>query len=233
MIPLLLLLLLLTKETVISSYKYFALKVVEGGEKSSSLHLETIQLKRITDSAETSIMNYLPQSHSDVHYVKDSNHQLIGAAAMFGPVGISIHDYIYQQQPSKKLMLLLWKEVSFALIQLHIHNILHGDPRMPNLLRVHQTGNYNTRNGGDKSGAVGQLVWIDFRQSSEFSVEHDCRVCIHSFFRHPLHMVNSTIEKLILEYPLCLSESVKPKVASDPSVSVWQDNVWKELNSNL
>jgi len=83
----------------------------------------------------------------------------------------------------------LWSEVCDALMSLHQNGILHGDPRMANLIRVPmevpKKGAAATRTR-DTVQQGSRLVWIDFRTASAgygpVDLATDAIVFMESFF---------------------------------------------------
>jgi len=171
-----------------------ALKIVDGsqhhGDHLTTLHFEIDGLRKLLQRFHdsTALLQLLPTQVHGPYVVDQASH--CGGAALFGPVGITVAHEL--QRGLKSCSLELWTEVSDALMQLHRHGVVHGDPRLPNLIRIPRNtprlGATATRTStSNESMEVGesQLKWIDFRQTSLFDHRHDISVCIRSFF--PYH----------------------------------------------
>jgi hypothetical protein len=118
-----------------------ALKVVDS-EKENVLALvnEVSRLRSLRMSKQGShVLQLLPEPLTEDACVLP-NH--LGAAALFHPVGSSLE--------AADRSLSLWVEVCGSLGALHTAGIMHGDPRLPNIIRVNDA-----------------LVWIDCRLCPE------------------------------------------------------------------
>jgi hypothetical protein len=177
----------------------FALKVVEEGphgEHITSLCREVEELTRLLAIPEGQpVRRYLPSSCTKSHSTYDRDgRSLVGAAAMFEPVGVSLYE--------AKRTEALWLEVCRAFAALHAAGIWHGDPRLPNIIRVSMSKSRAgaatrlTPSASSAAAAIpssasvsstnGQLVWIDLRTSSQaataFDMRVDCDILLQSFF---------------------------------------------------
>ena len=228
----------------------FALKVVEGsqhGEHITSLQREVEQLTRLllTLPEDHSVRRYLPHSCSSLHtsYDRDGR-EPVGAAALFEPVGLPLSEAERTEA--------LWTEVCRALAALHAAGLRHGDPRLPNIIRMpackpgHRTGATARRAspGASTAAAVassppaaalssanGQLVWIDLRTSSlkvsEAEVRLDCDMLLRSFFR--AEKDDPRLIALVAEYlPLVRGEEVAAAV-----LERWSWNAWEQLGGAI
>ena len=218
----------------------FALKVVEGdqhGEHITSLCREVEELTRLLSTLPegSPVRRYLPASCSTLHISRDGLEQ-IGAAAMFQPVGVSVSE--------AKRTEALWLDVCQALAALHTAGIRHGDPRLPNLVRV-QTGNSRTGatstratpdlSSAPLSSANGQLVWIDLRTScravTELDVRVDCDMLLRSFFIRAVKD-DARLVGLIDEY-VCLFGAqvaeVEAAVTAADARKHWCQRAWSHL----
>lgn len=108
---------------------------------------------------------------------------------LLGPVGQSIE----KENRSDDLFYTLLR----SLFLLHRFRIRHGDPRMPNIIRVSS----NTSSSSiSSSGLSSRLVWIDLRETySEYSrydyFALDFRIFIKSFFHLPADSKYDDLEK--------------------------------------
>jgi tRNA A-37 threonylcarbamoyl transferase component Bud32 len=147
---------------------------------------------------------------------------------MFEPVGVSLGE-AKRSEP-------LWIEVCRALAALHAAGIWHGDPRLPNIVRVSATklrpGATATRLTSTSSSAAAdtELVWIDFRTSSHsatpFDLCFDSRVLLQSFFGH-VSKEDPRFNRLAKQYSAML-DTLR---AGDLSVlTAWCQQAWRELH---
>lgn len=193
---------------IVGTLRVFALKVVDGGQNGehiTSLSREVDLLTRFPTKLphDLPVWRHLPRSCSDLYISYDSNgHSQLGAAAKFQPVGVSLRDADRSEQ--------LWGEVCRALAALHLAGIYHGDPRLPNIVRL-----------ADK-----ELVWIDFRTSNTATTiefRFDCLILLQSFFGH-LPKQNSRFDELATEYTKALD-------ADDlSSLTDWCERAWTILD---
>ena len=105
-----------------------ALKIVDdaqGGLHITALKREDEQVRLLTARVDLplEVRNALPRLLQPFTLAGD-----FGAAMLSGPVGESLTDTARSES--------LWLEVCKALLLLHLSAIVHGDPRMPNLVRV-------------------------------------------------------------------------------------------------
>ena len=105
-----------------------ALKISRDAAHIDSLTLEVIKTRAVRQraSACASVLNVLPDAPSDVKLVLDST-EMLGAGFTFGPVGETV--------ASQERTYELWEEILGSLLQLHRLGEVHGDPRLPNLVR--------------------------------------------------------------------------------------------------
>jgi hypothetical protein len=215
----------------------YALKIVEGGKQGehiTSLCREVEQLTRLlTTPDDRPVRRHLPRSCSALYTAYDiEGREKLGAAAMFEPVGVSLGE--------AKRSELLWMEVCRALAALHVAGIWHGDPRLPNLVRVSamkpRTGATTTRLTSTSSSAASadaELVWIDFRTSSHsatpFDTCFDSRVLLQSFFVH-VSKEDPRFDRLAKQYNAIL-DTLRAGDAS--ALSAWCQQAWRELHIAL
>lgn len=163
----------------------FALKVVDRRHQDS-LDAEHLKLRRliITDAADR--VAVLPTFVSpSVRHAADPSGAPLGSGLLLQPVG----EWIWAERPSDCQTVLF--EVLDALVQLHQLDVVHGDARLENLVRVD-----------------GRLVWIDFREcqleaSQELQRWWDLRTCLNNFSRHyrrSLTHVEADLEGLQEQY---------------------------------
>lgn len=217
-----------------SAPRGYALKVVEGGKQGehiTSLCREVEQLTRLLSTPEDRpVRRHLPRSCSELYTAYDpEGREQLGAAAMFEPVGVSLGEAKRSES--------LWMEVCRALAALHAAGIWHGDPRLPNLVRVSaskpRAGATATRlASASSSTADAELVWIDFRTSSHsatpFDICFDCRVLLHSFFAH-VSKEDPRLDRLSKQYSVML-DTLRGSAASFMSeLSAWCQQAWREL----
>ena len=147
-----------------------ALKISRDATHIDSIALEVFKTRAVRECALRSVsdaLSALPTAPSDAKLVLDvDSTQKLGAGFTFGPVGVSV--------ASEQRSYALWLEVVAALLLLHRMGEVHGDPRLPNLLRVEER----------------RLVWIDLRESEaaespSHAYELDVQKCAASFFRVP------------------------------------------------
>jgi tRNA A-37 threonylcarbamoyl transferase component Bud32 len=154
---------------------------------------------------------------------------------MFEPVGVSLGE-VKRSEP-------LWGEVCRALAALHAAGIWHGDPRLPNIVRIAATkpraGATATRLTSASSPAAAaetELVWIDFRTSfhsaTPFDVCFDSRVLLQSFFVH-LSKEDPRFDRLAKQYSAMLDTLRGGGASSMSELSVWCQQAWSELHVAL
>ncbi len=216
--------------------RVYALKVVEGGKQGehiTSLCREVEQLTRLlVPPDDRPVRRHLPRSCSALYtaYDHDEREQL-GAAAMFEPVGVSLGDAKRSES--------LWMDVCRALAALHAAGIWHGDPRLPNIVRVSatklRTGATATRLASTSASAASadvELVWIDFRTSSHsatpFDLCFDSRVLLQSFFI--LSKEDPRLDRLAKQYSAMLDALRAGDVSALPA---WCEQAWRELRVAL
>jgi hypothetical protein len=152
--------------------EFWALKVVD--EHIDSLRAECNIMGRLQSigfppSIKKSLPFLSPQCQNP-YYMGDVDHPTVGSI-LLGPVGESI---MLEDRSFDLFSCLLG-----SLIELHRHLIRHGDPRMPNIIRI-----------SPPLSSPSSFVWIDLRESEvEFSVHGrfivDFRLFIRSFFNRP------------------------------------------------
>ena len=191
---------------------YFALKITRDTSHISSLELEVLKLQEvIAHSAPLPwLQPRLPSPPSALRLVLEESDRL-GAGFMFGPVGKAV----WSEQPRD---VRLWQEVLASLLLLHRAGLVHGDPRLPNLLRVPSRD---------------QLVWIDFRESSAHeddpmaAFQLDFQRCIASFYG--VDASHSRMLELKQQYAKLLQDHARPAgAAADvlPTERAFATQVW-------
>ncbi len=135
-------------------------------------------------------------------------------------------------------------DVCRALAALHAAGIWHGDPRLPNIVRIAATklraGATATRLTSASSSAAAavdtELVWIDFRTSSHsatpFDICFDCRVLLQSFFVH-LFKEDPRFDQLAKQYSAMLDTLRGGDASSLSDLSAWCQQAWRELHVAL
>jgi serine/threonine protein kinase len=86
----------------------------------------------------------------------------LGSAFYFTPVGFPFKE---------RIDLVMFRNVLTALRELHLAQVIHGDPRLPNLVRISADNN-------------SRLMWIDFQRAifGSFHPVSDLIICLQSFF---------------------------------------------------
>ena len=215
-----------------TSTKPYALKVVEANESGEHVDLLFREVEQMTHLLKIPITDpvrrHLPQSCSELYIVCISEKVVLGAAAMFDPVGVALSDREVKRNES------LWIEVCHALVALHAAGVRHGDPRLPNIVRVSSTnprpGATSTRFSNTTTSPNTELIWIDFRTShlnspTTFEINFDCKLLLQSFFSH-IPKEDSRFGSLSAEYQSAL--------LNDQGCihTTWCKKVWRELQDS-
>jgi hypothetical protein len=163
----------------------------------------------------------------------------IGAAVVFVPVGESLADATRNMQ--------LWLEVCDAMLTLHLAAIVHGDPRIPNLIRVAvdtpRAGAAATR-AGSTVQLTSNLVWIDFCAMGQAGIAADCRICLESFFNCHRQFASDQprvirigqyaddYQQLVQPLLHPVSRDTQGSLATE-AMSDWRQTVWNDIVVNL
>jgi hypothetical protein len=207
-----------------------ALKISRDASHIDSLELEVRKTSDLLQQQPLPLTprSVLPHSPSAVKLVLDVDaSERLGAGFSFGPVGASV----WSERRSEAL----WSEVLDSLVTLHRSGVVHGDPRLPNLLRV--------------PGRT-QLVWIDFREAAaaapavdaepKQAFQLDFQRCAASFFRKTvsdprlLPWMRQYVELLFLARgtPTSAPASASASAAPRRPEHTFAESMWKELSSH-
>jgi hypothetical protein len=222
-----------------------ALKIVDdahGGLHITALQREAEQVQALQSRVDlsTDACSVLPQLLHPFTLSREPGNvatsaATIGAAALFGPVGESLTDAARNKS--------LWLEVCEALLTLHLSAIVHGDPRVPNLIRVPidapRLGAATTR-AGSTVQLTSRLVWIDFCAAGQAGFAADCRICLESFFNsHDRQFVSDrsirighhadTYQSLVVS----LQQNQEAAAGHVIAMSAWRQTVWQDNVVNL
>lgn len=183
-----------------------ALKISAEAHHSDSIALEVFRMKELRrHSVAEPLAGVVPEAPGQAHLVDDGETRL-GCGFVFGPVGTAVH---LEARTSK-----LWLEVLEALLVLHRAGVEHGDPRLPNLLRV-----------PDRE----QLVWIDFRTvmaKQEVRFVDDFRRCVAFFFKLGRNPARSQAVAWLEDKYVAL---VKARKTTPDVTSRFGEKVWTAL----
>lgn len=216
-----------------------------------SLRREVDVLKMLRSKVDSHpvLHSMLPQTpfRNDQLYVRPSAD---GAAALFTPVGTTVaHELSALLKPAQAEQVeALWREVLLALVTLHLCGCRHGDPRLPNLIRVVDPESRgmasNTRGAGAgtrtlQTSRQDHLMWIDFREADLFPLAHDALLCMRSFFHVPSDF-GPQLQQFASDYERMLAPLVLKPVASmdvlaelPPPAATWSAQIWRTLGSSL
>ena len=167
----------------------YALKLVDAPHYPS-LQAEHSNLHEILSrpgSSSAAPTPCLPHSISALKSIRDDTQQLQGGGFMLTPVGACVSSEVEEHSPArsdsqakaqakKAAAMHVFVEIMDILLRLHRQDIVHGDPRLPNVIRT---------------GDARQLVWIDLREAEMDDIEaipglklQDLQKCVDSFIRH-------------------------------------------------
>ena len=241
-----------------------AIKVVDNsghGEHIVSLQREVDVLQKLHEmsAAIPVLRRLLPEApFGGKLYVRPSED---GAAAMFTPVGTTVaHELaallldrgarsqtLQHRSRVADQVQALWLEVLLALVTLHLCGCSHGDPRLPNLIRLvapESRGVASSTRGVEagkhvlKAVPQDRLMWIDFREADLFPLAHDALFCMRSFF-HPPSNFGPQLQVLASEYERLLRSLVQPSAPFDAvpelpaPIAEWAHQVWLALGLSL
>ena len=190
----------------------FALKIVDHRHQDS-LDAEHLKLQRLLTST-ANRLSILPTfvSPKVQHAIDPSSGSPLGSGLLLQPVG----RWVWAERPSNIQAALY--EVLDALVQLHQLDVVHGDARLENLLRVDD-----------------RLVWIDFREcqieaSQELQRWWDLRTCLNNFIRHCRGDRTQQLEfEDLQEQYARLSLFASGPSASSPDWPQFKQTVWKRI----
>ena len=115
----------------------------------------------------------VPRLVSSVVCEPDNRAKVTGAAFLLYPVGEPV--VVEQDRTEKKNplgALPLFREICESLRKMHSFGIIHGDARLPNVVRATMPVVKTSARGGHTiEHCEERLMWIDFRQSELFSVD--------------------------------------------------------------
>ena len=234
-----------------------ALKIVDdahGGLHITALQREAEQVESLTTQPRLALLSpdavaVLPrilQPFTLAHEpgALEASAAPIGAAVLFEPVGKSVADATHNK--------VLWLEVCEAMLTLHLAGIVHGDPRLPNLIRVPddtpRAGATATRTERTAQ-LTSRLVWIDFCAAGRSVIAADCRICLESFFGCNRdfatdELLVTHIERYAERYQQLVQSFLKPQAqrketwdslvaAAHEAMSEWRQAVWQDGDVNL
>ena len=183
--------------------EYWALKVVD--QHIDSLRRECDIMNRLRSIPFPNFIKeslpYLSPLCENPFYIGDMEHPTVGSI-LLGPVG----DSIVKEERS----LDLFRKLLNGLFLLHRYLIRHGDPRMPNVIRVYSHSSPSSSSSSSSSSSLSswpsssspssRLVWIDLRETQvEFSPHGrftvDFRIFIRSFFTHSKETLYQDLER--------------------------------------
>ena len=154
-----------------------ALKIVLGADNTLSLHYEAQHLRKAKSLAHDTVMGV----------EQDIVEMDTGAGLLLSQVGRRI--------PHESAGNFVEKVVG-ALVTLHSHKIVHGDPRLPNIVQV----------GKD-------LHWIDFREArfdNDVSSAYvkDMRILVASFIQLPSNALIGELNSAVAAYKPSDADSI-------------------------
>ena len=172
---------------------------------------------------------YLSPQCDNPFYLGDVEHPTVGSL-LLGPIGESI----VKEERSFDL----FSQLLNSLFNLHRFLIRHGDPRMPNIIRVNASSSCSSSSSSSSvslsssSSSFSRIVWIDLRETQvEYSIHGrftvDFRIFIRSFFNHSKestyedfeadyhsiwNQVKLSKEEIIISPPLPMSQDIVVKM---------------------